>query len=99
MQEEDADVMQDAGGIDANDGTTVQYNTSPYQAAMLNIAGSHKQDSLPALQSGQICSNVLAAIHLVKLLLATYLIMLHDKLSPATTLHKVACKHILQDCV
>ncbi|DBB12369.1 TPA: hypothetical protein ACH3X3_005184 [Trebouxia sp. C0006] len=50
--EEDEDVMQDAGGIDASDNTILQYNSSSHQAAMLNLAEIHKQDSLPALQPG-----------------------------------------------
>ncbi|KAL0053143.1 hypothetical protein WJX82_001510 [Trebouxia sp. C0006] len=52
VQEEDEDVMQDAGGIDASDNTILQYNSSSHQAAMLNLAEIHKQDSLPALQPG-----------------------------------------------
>ena len=70
MQEEDEDVMQDAGGVDASNNTILQYNSSSHQAAMLNLAESHKQDSLPALQPGQLCSNVLAAVHLAQLVLA-----------------------------
>jgi len=92
-------VMQDAGGIDANDDTIVQYNSSSHQAAMLNLAESHKQDSLPALQPGQLCSKILAAVHPAQLVLAMCLITLHDKLSLPMTLHNLACKQVSQDCV
>ncbi len=94
VQEKDEDVIRDADGIDANDDATVQYNSSSHQAVVLNLAERYKQDSLPVLQSGQLCSNILVAMHLAQLCLAI-LITLHDKLSLPTTLHNLACKPIL----
>lgn len=91
--------MQDAGGIDAIDDTIVQYNSSSHQAAMLKLAESHKQDSLPVLHPGQLCRNVLAAMHLVQLVPAICLIKLHHKLSLLMTLHNLACKQVSQECV